>query len=40
MTIEYILVIAYMLSCLAIGSLAWRDEYWVVGKRIGTILKR
>jgi len=43
MTIEYILVIAYMLSCIGIGLLASRkvlasrDEYWVAGRRIGTI---
>ena len=44
MTIEYILVIAYMLSCIGIGLLASRkvlgsrDEYWVAGRRIGTMM--
>jgi len=44
MTIEYILVIAYMLSCIGIGVLASRkvlasrDEYWVAGRRIGTMM--
>jgi SSS family transporter len=44
MTIEYILVIAYMLSCIGIGLLASRkvlasrDEYWVAGRRIGTVM--
>jgi len=43
-TIEYILVIAYMLSCIGIGLLASRkvlasrDEYWVAGRRIGTMM--
>lgn len=44
MTLEYILVIAYMLSCIGIGLLASRkvlvsrDEYWVAGRRIGTMM--
>ena len=44
MTIEYILVIAYMLACIGIGLLASRkvlasrDEYWVAGRRIGTMM--
>jgi Na+/proline symporter len=44
MTIEYVLVIAYMLSCIGIGLLASRkvlasrDEYWVAGRRIGTMM--
>jgi len=44
MTIEYILVIAYMLSCIGVGLLASRkvlasrDEYWVAGRRIGTMM--
>ncbi len=44
MIIEYILVIAYMLLCIGIGLLASRkvlasrDEYWVAGRRIGTMM--
>jgi SSS family transporter len=44
MTIEYILVIAYLVGCIGIGLLASRkvlasrDEYWVAGRRIGTVM--
>jgi sodium/pantothenate symporter len=44
MTIEYILVIAYLVGCIGIGLLASRrvlasrDEYWVAGRRIGTFV--
>jgi Na+/proline symporter len=42
MTIEYAVVLAYLLGCSGIGILASRkvlasrDEYWVAGRRIGT----
>src|SRR5262245_32510245 len=42
MTIEYSVVLAYLLACCGIGILASRkvltsrEEYWVAGRRIGT----
>ncbi|MGH7456021.1 MAG: sodium:solute symporter family protein, partial [bacterium] len=44
MIIEYALVIAYLVACIGIGLLASRkvlvsrDEYWVAGRRIGTMM--
>lgn len=44
MTIEHLLVIAYLAGCIGIGVLASRkvlvsqDEYWVAGRRIGTFV--
>ncbi|MDZ7344746.1 MAG: sodium:solute symporter family protein, partial [candidate division KSB1 bacterium] len=44
MTIESMLVIAYLAGCIGIGVLASRrvlvsrDEYWVAGRRIGTFV--
>lgn len=42
MTIEFAVVLAYLIGCIAIGILASRkvlasrEEYWVAGRRIGT----
>jgi len=44
LTIEHLLVIAYLAGCIGIGVLASRkvlvsqDEYWVAGRRIGTFV--
>ena len=44
MTLEAALVIAYLVGCIAIGLFASRkvmasqDEYWVAGRRIGTVV--
>jgi sodium/pantothenate symporter len=44
MTIESVLVVAYLFGCIGIGILASRrvlasrDEYWVAGRRIGTFV--
>jgi len=44
LTIEHILVVAYLAGCIGIGILASRkvlksrDEYWVAGRRIGSIV--
>ncbi|MDZ7369364.1 MAG: sodium:solute symporter family protein [candidate division KSB1 bacterium] len=44
MTLEYVLAIAYLAFCIGIGLLASRkvlvsrDEYWVAGRRIGTMM--
>jgi len=44
MILERVLVVAYLLGCILIGILASRkvlgssDEYWVAGRRIGTIV--
>jgi sodium/pantothenate symporter len=43
-TVERALALAYLLACIAIGLLASRivlasrDEYWVAGRRIGTLV--
>jgi sodium/pantothenate symporter len=44
MTLEYVLAIAYLAFCIGVGLLASRkvlasrDEYWVAGRRIGTMM--
>lgn len=44
MTIEHLLVLAYLVGCIGIGILASRkvlasrDEYWVAGRRIGSFV--